>query len=78
MDKTSKNKSFEESLDELEEITSKLKNGETSLDETLKLYEAGIACYKACKTMIQSAQEKIKVYDKEVEDFKEKEYGIWR
>ena len=76
MEKRCKNMSFEASLDELEEITSKLKSGDTSLNETLKLYEEGIACYKVCKTIIQSAQEKIKVYDKELEDFKEKEYGI--
>ncbi|MFA5528146.1 MAG: exodeoxyribonuclease VII small subunit [Peptostreptococcales bacterium] len=71
-----KSKSFEEALNELEKITAQLKSGETSLEDTIKLYEEGIVYYKLCKEIIEVTQEKIKVYDKELEDFREKEYGI--
>lgn len=69
-------KSFEEALNELEKITTQLKSGDTSLEDTLKLYEEGIAYYKLCKEIIEATHEKIKIYDKELEDFREKEYGI--
>lgn len=56
-----KAKSFEQSINELEEIVSALENGETTLDESLKLFEQGIKLSKSCQTMLDKAQQKVTV-----------------
>ncbi len=42
----SKEKSFEESLNELEQIASKLESGDLGLDEAIKEFENGIKLSK--------------------------------
>ncbi|MBQ4515152.1 MAG: exodeoxyribonuclease VII small subunit [Clostridia bacterium] len=56
-----KAKSFEQSINELEEIVSALENGETTLDESLKLFEQGVKLSKSCQTMLDKAQQKVTV-----------------
>ena len=56
-----KTKSFEQSINELEEIVSALENGETTLDESLKLFEQGIKLSKNCQSMLDKAQQKVTV-----------------
>lgn len=56
-----KTKSFEQSVNELEEIVSALENGETTLDESLKLFEQGIKLSKSCQSMLDKAQQKVTV-----------------
>lgn len=53
--------SFEESLKELEKIVDRLSTGETSLDELLSLYEAGVAYLKHCQSRLGAAEAKIKI-----------------
>lgn len=55
------NKSFEESVARLEEIVRMLENGTATLDESLKLYEEGIALVRVCNQKLDSAEKKIKV-----------------
>ena len=52
--------SIEEALKRLQEITTLLESGELSLDESLKLYEEGIALTASCKTLLNEAEMKIK------------------
>lgn len=52
---------FEESIEKLEEIASKLEGGEISLDESLKLFEEGIKMLKACNAAIDNAEQKVNV-----------------
>lgn len=54
-------KSFEESVGRLEEIVRMLENGTATLDESLKLYEEGIALVRICNEKLDSAEKKIKV-----------------
>ncbi|MBR5156282.1 MAG: exodeoxyribonuclease VII small subunit [Clostridia bacterium] len=56
-----KAKSFEQSINELEGIVSALENGETTLDESLKLFEQGIKLSKSCQSMLNKAQQKVTV-----------------
>ncbi len=56
-----KAKSFEQSINELEGIVSALENGETTLDESLKLFEQGIKLSKSCQSMLDKAQQKVTV-----------------
>lgn len=54
-------KSFEESVGRLEEIVRMLENGTASLDESLKLYEEGIALVRTCNSQLDNAEKKIRI-----------------
>ena len=54
-----KKMSFEESLSRLEEIVSKMENGNTSLEESLKLFEEGNALVVNCSSMLKEAELKV-------------------
>jgi len=58
--------SFEESLKELEKIAERLSTGETSLDELLSLYEAGVAYLKHCQSRLGAAEAKIKILSEQL------------
>ena len=58
--------SFEESLKELEKIVEILSTGETSLDELLSLYEAGVAYLKHCQSRLGAAEAKIKILSEQL------------
>jgi exodeoxyribonuclease VII small subunit len=59
--KNSSDPSFEMSLAELEEIVSQLEAGEKPLDESLTLYERGVAALKRCHTILDKAEKRIKI-----------------
>jgi exodeoxyribonuclease VII small subunit len=50
---------FEEAQKELEQIVQRLENGETPLDEALKLWERGEELYRCCKERLDTAEGKI-------------------
>ncbi len=50
---------FEEAMKELEETVKKLENGETTLDESMELFEKGIALSRTCQKLLDEAQLKI-------------------
>ena len=52
---------FEESLERLEEILSLLENGDAKLDDTLKLYEEGVALIRLCTQKLEAAEQSVKV-----------------
>ena len=54
-------KGFEESMKELEEIVSKLENGDATLDESLAYFEKGIKLSKSCQKMLDTAEKKVSV-----------------
>lgn len=54
-----KKKSFEESMNRLEEIVSLLENNEQSLDDTVKLFEEGLSLVKNCDDELRSFEEKV-------------------
>ena len=56
-----KKKSFEESVARLEEILHMLESGNESLDASLKLYEEGIALIRTCSTLLESAEQSVKM-----------------
>ncbi len=51
--------SFEQAMAELENTVNQLESGETSLDDSIKLFEYGSSLKKRCETTLNSAQEKI-------------------
>lgn len=50
---------FEESLSELEKIVAQLESGDISLDESIKLFEKGIALTSDCRKTLDNARKKI-------------------
>lgn len=55
------NLSFESAIIRLEEIVKLLEKGNSSLDESLKLYEEGISLVRYCNNALDSAENKIKI-----------------
>lgn len=54
-------KNFESSMSRLEEIVRTLESGSPSLDESLKLYEEGIALVRVCSAKLDEAEKKIRL-----------------
>ena len=52
---------FEEALQQLEEIVEKLEKGELALEESLKLYEEGIRLSRLCHVKLEEAEGKIEM-----------------
>ena len=59
------NLSYEEAYKSLEDILLKLESGNTSLDESLSLYEEGIKLYRHCNKLLEEATLKINKFDKD-------------
>lgn len=60
--------SFEASLKEVEEVVERLESGEASLDESLALYERGVAALRACRAVLGRAEKRIQILVGENED----------
>jgi exodeoxyribonuclease VII small subunit len=58
---------FEESLKELEDTVKKLENGDTTLEESMALFEKGVSLTKTCRKMLDEAQLKVKLITKDGE-----------
>ena len=70
-----KEETFEELLNRLEEITTKLeKEDETSLEESMKLFEEGTAIAQKCNKEIEEAEKKISILINEKDDIKEESF----
>jgi exodeoxyribonuclease VII small subunit len=69
-------KSFEENFSRLEKILEKLESEDVTLDETIKLYEEGLALTKFCYEKLNDAELRIKEINKtlkgvpEIKDYK--------
>ena len=58
---TNKEMSFETAMARLEQIVNQLESGKATLDESLGLYEEGIALVRLCSDRLDKAEQKIKV-----------------
>jgi exodeoxyribonuclease VII small subunit len=52
---------FEASLDELERIVKELEKGELPLEQSLALFEKGIALSGACKRQLEDAETRVEI-----------------
>ena len=71
-----KEKSFEESLNELEKLVSELENGEVALEDAIKKYTEAMELSKTCSEKLQNATDSINKIVKEngeLEEFKNME-----
>ena len=58
------NLTYAQDYNKLEDILEKLESKNTSLDESLSLYEEGISLYKHCNKLLEDAQLKISKFNK--------------
>ena len=54
-------KSFEKSLDELEQIVGRLEAGDLPLEESLDLFEKGIKLSRECRERLANAERRIEI-----------------
>ncbi|UXI69880.1 exodeoxyribonuclease VII small subunit [Tahibacter amnicola] len=52
---------FEKSLDELEQLVSRMEQGELSLDDSLKSFERGVTLYRHCQSALEQAELRVKL-----------------
>jgi len=54
-------KKFEEAMKELEEIVKRLESGDLPLEESVKIFEEGIALSRYCFKKLEEAEKKISI-----------------
>ncbi len=59
MEDTTQNKTFEESLQLLEQVVKELESGNATLEESLKLFEQGIHLANSCQKQLDTAEKKV-------------------
>ena len=52
---------FEAAMTRLEAVVKALEDGKTSLEESMKLYEEGVALVRLCSTRLEDAEHKVKI-----------------
>ena len=52
---------FEASLSKLEELVDKMEEGELTLEESLKAFEAGMTLTRECQQALKDAEQKVEV-----------------
>jgi exodeoxyribonuclease VII small subunit len=57
--------SYEELMREIKTLIQKIENSETSLEETISVYERGISLIGECEKILESAEMKISELKKE-------------
>lgn len=69
------NLTYEEALKQLEDIVQKLENNEIPLEESIALFQEGIALSKYCDDKLKNIQAKVaQIYENgELKDFQDKE-----
>lgn len=55
------NLSFEDSLNELEQIVQNLEKGELSLEDSMSLFERGLALSQVSQEKLQDAEQKVQI-----------------
>lgn len=54
------NKTFEESMDRLEQIVRAMERGDVALEESLKLFQEGTTLVQNCQKLLDDAQLQVK------------------
>lgn len=58
---TKKMMTFEAAMERLDEITQLLESGAEGLDDSLKLYEEGVALIRLCSERLEKAEQSVKI-----------------
>nr|WP_122013531.1 exodeoxyribonuclease VII small subunit [Maliibacterium massiliense] len=66
-----KAKTFEEMLQQLQGIVGQLEKGEVTLEQSVALYEEGMACAQAMQKLLEDAKGRVAVLEKQQETWAE-------
>jgi exodeoxyribonuclease VII small subunit len=69
-----KPRDFEAALERLEEITARLEQGQTPLEESIKLYTEGLEIARFCERKLAEAEKKIKIIRQQYSRFTEEDF----
>jgi exodeoxyribonuclease VII small subunit len=58
---TKKPVSFEQSLNDLEQLVTQMETGELSLDDSLKAFENGVKLTRECQSILDDAEQKVQI-----------------
>lgn len=58
-EKTVEKMTFEECMNELNDLVAKLESGELDLDESLKVYERAVKIRERCRSILDDAERKV-------------------
>ena len=67
-------KSFEEQMEQLEQIVAELEKGELNLEESVKKFEQGINISKKCNDILEKAEKKITILLRQEDEIKEENF----
>lgn len=67
-------KSFEEQMEQLEEIVEELEKGELSLEDSVSKFEQGIKISKECNKTLEEAEKKITILVNQEGEMKEENF----
>ena len=67
-------KDFEELMQKLEEITTKLETDKLNLDESVKLFEEGMQISKECNEKLEDAEKRITMLIRTNDEIKEENF----
>ena len=65
-----KEKQFEDAMKELEDIVQRLESGDLSLEESLKIFEEGIALSRYCFRKLEEAEKRVSILIKDEKGIK--------
>jgi len=57
---------YEQKIERLKQIIGKIEDGNTSLEESMQLYEQGAVLVKQCETLLAEAEVKITTLSRDV------------
>ena len=66
--KDTEQRTFEQSLSELEALVERMESGDLSLEESLGAFEQGIALTRSCQQALQAAEQKVEILTTRTED----------
>jgi len=64
-----KERNFEETIRELEQVVRRLESGELSLDDSLKAFEQGVQLARCCEEKLAQAKSKVEVLVKQAGEY---------
>ena len=67
-------KSFEENMEELENIVKELEEGNLNLEKSVEKFEEGMKISKACNEMLEDAEKKISILLEENDEIEETKF----
>jgi exodeoxyribonuclease VII small subunit len=53
--------SFEEALEELESLVTRMESGNLTLDDSLKAFERGVQLTRHCQTALKNAEQRVQI-----------------